>query len=244
MRTKTNVQVIKTRPPKAVLGSNIIARKEVASPREKHQFLNENRPKNRESHPTNINIDNVEICYRNDFGLLLRHLKLNGHGVEVGVYRGDYAETIASFGLSKLYLVDQWSEYQTHKGVFSQKKSDAVYAYVVNKFLSQPDKIKIIRKDSIQASKDFEDHFFDFVYIDASHFYDDVCADLKAWYPKVKIGGIFAGHDYNTSRDSEYIKTVNGVGFAVDEFLRIHKLKLLLTKGTRRIPSSWYCLKH
>jgi hypothetical protein len=36
----------------------------------------------------------------------------------------------------------------------------------------------------------------DFVYIDANHKYDAVKKDLELWYPKVRKGGVFAGHDY------------------------------------------------
>jgi predicted O-methyltransferase YrrM len=36
----------------------------------------------------------------------------------------------------------------------------------------------------------------DFVYIDASHEREDVAADLKAYFPLVRQGGVFAGDDY------------------------------------------------
>jgi len=37
---------------------------------------------------------------------------------------------------------------------------------------------------------------FDFVFIDADHTYESVKKDILAWYPKVKKGGIIAGHNY------------------------------------------------
>lgn len=55
---------------------------------------------------------------------------------------------------------------------------------------------KAIRAQSLQAVKQFEDNSLDFVFIDASHEYQDVKDDIHAWYPKVKEGGIIAGHDY------------------------------------------------
>ena len=54
-----------------------------------------------------------------------------------------------------------------------------------------------IRKSSEQASRDFGNHFFDLIIIDASHDYDSVLNDIKFWISKVKKGGILAGDDYD-----------------------------------------------
>ena len=62
---------------------------------------------------------------------------------------------------------------------------------------------------SVKGSKQFEDNYFDFIFIDADHKYKFVIEDMIHWYPKLKIGGIFSGHDW---------RVPNGVVRAVDEF--------------------------
>ena len=43
----------------------------------------------------------------------------------------------------------------------------------------------------------FDDESLDFIFIDASHDYQNVYDDIKAWFPKVKKSGIISGHDYS-----------------------------------------------
>lgn len=51
--------------------------------------------------------------------------------------------------------------------------------------------------DSLSASNLFGDGKVDFVFIDADHEEASVAADIIAWLPKIKPGGILAGHDYH-----------------------------------------------
>tara|TARA_R110000868_G_scaffold18657_3_gene81656 strand:+ start:138 stop:2372 length:2235 start_codon:yes stop_codon:yes gene_type:complete len=56
--------------------------------------------------------------------------------------------------------------------------------------------ITIHQGDSAESAADFADGSLDFIFIDAAHDYDSVVKDLATWWPKLKPGGIFAGHDY------------------------------------------------
>ena len=58
------------------------------------------------------------------------------------------------------------------------------------------DVIKVYSGTSDSFVTEFKNDFFDFVYIDGLHTYDQVSSDIKNYLPKVKSGCTLAGHDY------------------------------------------------
>jgi len=58
------------------------------------------------------------------------------------------------------------------------------------------DKFDLVVGDSAEAADKFEDKSLEFVFIDADHNYEFVKKDILAWLPKIKEGGVLAGHDY------------------------------------------------
>lgn len=70
--------------------------------------------------------------------------------------------------------------------------------------------VDVRRMRSVDAAATYEDGSLDFVFIDAGHRYPDVQADLQSYFPKVKPGGWFAGHDYGSTHED--------VKPAVDDF--------------------------
>lgn len=58
---------------------------------------------------------------------------------------------------------------------------------------------ELLRYPSVDAATLFEDESCDFVFIDASHDFASVEADIAAWRRKVKAGGVLAGHDFDES---------------------------------------------
>jgi hypothetical protein len=94
----------------------------------------------------------------------------------------------------KVYAVDTWlgsSEHQNHDIV----KRDELYTTFLKNISPLGDLITPLRLDSLAAAETFENESIDFLFLDASHHYGDVKKDIVAWYPKIKTGGIFSGHD-------------------------------------------------
>lgn len=154
-------------------------------------------------------------------------------GVEVGTDKGYFANVLlSSSNLDILYCVDLYPDnlfgITDGQDRFIEAKS-ALSNYVNNG--------RAVFKigESAEVSKRFEDGSVDFCYIDADHSYDFIVADLKAWYPKVKPGGVLSGHDYKSLKKC-------GVERAVNEFCEEHGYELTVI-GHRR-ARSWSIVKH
>jgi hypothetical protein len=136
---------------------------------------------------------------RNDFGNYLNSLGLCGVGVEVGVQRGIYSEKLLStWKGQKLYLVDVWRFWDKYRdwGDLSSEAQRGWLLTTIERMEPFWDRIQIIQEESVRAARLFDDNSLDFVYIDACHDYSSVLMDIQTWWPKVKVGGILAGHDY------------------------------------------------
>lgn len=136
---------------------------------------------------------------------------------EIGTERGKYAEKIAPLA-SKLYVVDLWKNYAGYR----EHVSDEKYAEILQDAHSRLDKYDVgfIQTDSLSAAKVFLSEYLDAIYLDANHTDEAVYADLCAWYPKVKKGGIIAGHDYTGVHGK-------GVQAALFKFCEEHGIKEL-----------------
>ena len=122
-------------------------------------------------------------------------------GVEVGVERGAYSEVLLreNIGLT-LTCVDAWTAFDGYRDHVRQGKLDRFYVETQQRLAPYKNRVQFVRKFSVDAAKDFADGSLDFAYIDANHDFQSLTADLAAWSPKVRAGGIIAGHDYSPHR--------------------------------------------
>jgi hypothetical protein len=135
--------------------------------------------------------------------------------VEIGAFKGKSAayagvEILNSGKKIQLNLVDHFKGNEEHLDPTSVWYESGIaenpeYLFEICSKNLEPvkDVVTIIRKTSLQAAKQFKAGSLDFVFIDGAHDYDSVCKDIDAWLPKVKVGGIIAGHDYKSHREVE-----------------------------------------
>lgn len=170
---------------------------------------------------------------RNEFGQLLADRGLLGPAVEVGVHAGLFAEEILSWGVEQLYMVDLWRHVKD--GTAELEQSDEVLEEVFQSCLERNkkdlDRIVVLRGDSCRMSAAIMDDSVDFVFFDATHTYPAVKADMNAYWPKLRVGGIYAGHDYVPALT---------VREAVNEFALDHGGMLHLAMVSRNDVSYWF----
>lgn len=118
--------------------------------------------------------------------------QFEGIGVEVGVADGWFSNRILLNSKVNLLLsIDPYGGQGE-----SHLSTDELYLQAYQTLSVYGKRSAIIRQSSEVASKIISDDSLDFCYIDANHSYEECKADIERWYPKVKEGGYFCGHDY------------------------------------------------
>ena len=140
------------------------------------------------------------------------HLKALGlkTGVELGVRTGDFAAALLHiWPASRYMLVDAWR--QLYSGQYSRELPSA-YMRTMNQTIRRSNceetfesamaggrcgtQIQVCRNWTHVCAELLEDHSIDFVYVDALHDYKGTLRDISMWWPKLRTGGVMAGHDY------------------------------------------------
>ena len=163
-------------------------------------------------------------------------------GAEIGVAAGDTsALLLREFPSLTLCMVDYWHAFDRGSAYWKSGDRRARMAEHEHEARCQAAKeatafagsrAVMLRLMSGDAALKINDGSLDFVFVDASHAYADVWLDLRAWWPKLKPGGLFCGHDYTNPRDAD------GVRRAVNNFFMANRLGLNTAK-----EAIWWGLK-
>ncbi len=172
-------------------------------------------------------------------------LALNGFTrlAEVGVREGKHLQSLLRSKPEVMVAVDIWRDdgvpEHNDRGE-KQPTLDRFYEDVCALAKNYPC-LRVVREYSEKAALLFENGYFDFVYLDADHRYQSVANDISAWWPKVRRGGVIAGHDY-VKAVVGVSKTRIGVVQAVTE-LAAFAGQAVHTTATRERFASWFLRK-
>ena len=133
----------------------------------------------------------------------VKQAQSGAHFVEVGTWAGRSAaamavEIVNSGKKIRFDCVDTWKgaahdvgmcEEAANRDVFEEFQENMRRGGVHH--LVHP-----VKKSSCRAARDYADESLDFIFIDAAHDQVSVEHDICAWWPKLKLGGTMAGHDY------------------------------------------------
>jgi hypothetical protein len=166
---------------------------------------------------------------------IVRLAKDNPIGIELGVAEGVFSHMVLSnVPVNHWYSVDMWAGDRGH--------DDQQHKRAIQKLSEFKHKNTIIKARFDEAILQFEDNFFDFIYVDGyAHTGQESGKTLYDWWPKLKSGGIFAGDDY----DKKWPLTIAAVdNFCVDKKVELNIFNFQKMRGDPWSNSpSWYVVK-
>jgi len=157
----------------------------------------------------------VQINRREALGFWLNEMGLTGEMAEIGCAFGGFARIVLPQWKGKVYhMIDPWIA-QDAKVYKENQETPAKYDQWFldcKQVAAEDSRVQIIRDYSVNASAKFKDGQLDHAYIDGNHSYVSVLADMDAWWPKIRLGGLMGGHDfYNATDGGHWCEVENAV---------------------------------
>jgi predicted O-methyltransferase YrrM len=120
---------------------------------------------------------------------------------EIGSWMGRSTVALATNTVGTVHAIDTWagSNETAHLLELEDRSPDWLLQTFKNN-IAEFSNIIIHQMTSLEAANYFlsMNKKFDLIFIDASHNYDDVKADIIAWKSLLSEGGIICGHDFTS----------------------------------------------
>ena len=161
--------------------------------------------------------------------------------VEVGSFKGRssafMAVEIANSGKKiRFDCVDTWQGSIEHQagepGEIKEVAEGTLYETFLSNIAPVKEYINPVRMTSLEAAATYDDNSIDFLMLDGSHETEDVIADIRAWLPKMKKGGVMTGDD--VWGDMNDPSTLTGPAIAALSELKDYNLNF--------VGSHFYCV--
>ena len=139
--------------------------------------------------------------------------------IEIGSYAGESTEIFAK-NFKKVISVDPYiNDYDKNDPACEYMDLTEVYK-TFNSVITNYDNILHIRKTSDDAIEDVKNIEVDLIYIDGSHYVDDVLNDALQGFKHLKVGGIMIFDDYFWN----YYQNINlNPANAINSFIKLKK---------------------
>lgn len=167
---------------------------------------------------------------------ILKYLPKGGVGAEIGVFRGHFSELICQIVQPKdLYLVDPWTLIGDHFSWGNNYTNDRSLPTEVakNETIERMHRYPKVKSVLVE---DYSYNFlktcntsFDWVYLDASHAFEETLKELNLIDTVLGEGGMILGDDWAVSPTHR----LHGVMRAVNEFVKTNNYQFIVA-GTGR----------
>jgi spermidine synthase len=149
---------------------------------------------------------------------------------EIGVFKGDFTREILRVTEPReLHLIDPWEQLgERYEHVWFEGMGETRPAGArkqVERLVDRHPEARVHIGTSQDVIASFPDEYFDWVYLDSSHDYEQTVEELELLRRKVKPLGIIAGHDWFENPGHQF----HGVYRAVNEFCEGHGWELFDT---------------
>jgi len=200
------------------------------------------------------------IDYRED---LANILEAEGKtvGLEIGVQQSEFSSAVLErwTNCERYILLDPWQHQEHYEDGANvaqdlQEKLFMETKQRLSRFEGGGVELRYIRDFSSNGHREIADNSLDFIYFDARHDYQAMREDLLLFWPKLKCGGIFAGHDFCDSNeepagrwcvfaDGTRCEDGKAVKAAVEEFAAVHGDRQIVVPRRENVYVSWYLRK-
>jgi hypothetical protein len=177
--------------------------------------------------------------------------------LEVGVYKGQLANATLSkwtsfdhyYGIDLSVSKNVTTE-SGEKDDQAEDEHDKTLTALVDTFGKK--KITLMKNGEKNLTDAFKEQSIDFIYIDFTrHDYCAASGDIASYYPILKCGGLYAGHDFLSSSPDGHdwgvcangTRVEGGVKRAVLDFAKSHSVKNVYTTLETEYRS-WYFIKN
>jgi hypothetical protein len=157
------------------------------------------------------------FTWKNLYSRFVQEFPSGSKFVEVGVWKGRSVSYLAVevVNSGKDIKIDAIDSFEGDLGCGVHMNDPLVRVGLLHNYVEKimerfNGTVKTIKSLSWEAAHLYPDESVDVVFIDACHDYSCVKRDIQAWFPKIKVGGYIAGHDYSIRPDTKQ---------AVDELL-------------------------